>query len=86
MIKSMLVAVDGSTQATEEYFSRLLIPYEVHYLRGDSHATILHHASEKGCDLLAMGAFTNRISEALALGTAIEAMLRQSQIPVLLRR
>jgi hypothetical protein len=47
MIKSMLAAVDDSTQATEAYFSRLLIPYEVHYLRRDSHATILHRASEK---------------------------------------
>jgi nucleotide-binding universal stress UspA family protein len=76
----------GSLVEAETYFSRLPISYEVHYLQGDSHALILQHASEKGCDLLVMGAFTNLLSEALALGTATEAMLRQSQIPVLVHR
>jgi nucleotide-binding universal stress UspA family protein len=75
-----------SLKDAEEYFSGLLIPYELHYSRGDSHAIILQHALERGCDLLVMGTFTDRLSEALALSTATEATLGQSQIPVLVRR
>jgi nucleotide-binding universal stress UspA family protein len=70
----------------EEYLSQLPVSYEIHYLRGDSHEVILQHASEKGCDLLAMGAFTNLISDALARGTATETILRLSQIPALIHR
>jgi len=70
----------------EEYLSRLQVSYELHYLRGDSYAVILQHAYEEGCDLLSMGAFTNLLSDVLALGAATETMLRQSQIPVLIHR
>jgi nucleotide-binding universal stress UspA family protein len=70
----------------EEYLSRLPVPYEVHYLRGDTHAVILQHASEKGCDLLFMGAFNKLTPDVLALGAATETILKQSQIPVLIHR
>ena len=73
----------ASLKEAEEFFSRLPISYEVHYLEGDSHAVILQYALEKNCDLLAMGAFANGLYEELALGTTTEEMLRQSQIPVL---
>lgn len=75
-----------SVKKAEEYLASMQIPYQIHYLHGDTHAAILQHAAEKNCDLLVMGAFTNLLSEMLALGTATEAMLRQSQIPVLVRR
>lgn len=70
----------------EEYLSQLPVSYELHYLRGDTHAVILQHASEEGCDPLSMGAFTNPLSDVLAFGTATETILRQSQIPVLIHR
>lgn len=70
----------------EEYFARLSIAHELHYLQGDTHALILQHAAERGCDLLSMGAFANRQLESLALGTTTEAILRQSQIPVLVHQ
>jgi nucleotide-binding universal stress UspA family protein len=70
----------------EEYFSRLEVSYESHYLRGDTHAAILQHASEKGCDLLSMGALTNLMSNALAPCTATDTILRRSQIPALIHR
>jgi nucleotide-binding universal stress UspA family protein len=70
----------------EEYLSLLPVAYELHYLRGYKFEAILQHASEKGCDLLSMGAFTSLMSDVLALGTATGTMLRQSQIPVLIHR
>jgi nucleotide-binding universal stress UspA family protein len=62
------------------------VSYITHYLEGDSHAVILKHAKEKECDLLAMGAFSDRDVEVLALGTTTEAMLGQSHIPVFVHR
>jgi nucleotide-binding universal stress UspA family protein len=70
----------------EEYLSSLPVSYELHYLRGDTYAVILQHASEEGCDLLSMGAFTNLLSDVLALGAATETILRLSQIPTLIHR
>jgi nucleotide-binding universal stress UspA family protein len=76
----------NSLKEAEEYLSRLPVPYNVHYLRGDTHAVISQHASEEGCDLLFMGASTKLMSDVLGLGTATETILRQSQIPVLIHR
>jgi nucleotide-binding universal stress UspA family protein len=76
----------NSLKEAEEYLSRLPVPYNVHYLRGDTHAVISQHAFQEGCDLLFMGAPTKLRSDVLGLGTATETILRQSQIPALIHR
>jgi nucleotide-binding universal stress UspA family protein len=75
-----------SLKRAAEYLDRHSVPFETTYLRGKSHARILEHAREKGCDLLVMGAFADKAVEVLALGTTTEAMLRMSHIPVLVHR
>jgi len=56
----------------------------MHYLSGDNHALIIDHLKEKNCDLLAMGAFDNRVADSLSLGTTTEYLMRNSPVPVLL--
>ena len=69
-----------------EYLQRHSVRYETVYLEGDSHIALLKLAGERECDLLAMGAFTDRVVEAQGLGTTTEAVLRLSRIPILVHR
>jgi nucleotide-binding universal stress UspA family protein len=76
----------ASLEQANDYLARYSIIFETAYLEGDSHVAILEHATQKACDLLAMGAFADRDVEVLALGTTTEALLRLSHIPVLVHR
>jgi nucleotide-binding universal stress UspA family protein len=65
------------------YFQQFHVPVSIHYLVGDSHSLIIDHAKENNCDLLAMGAYDNRLADTLALGTTTEYLMRNSPVPVL---
>jgi nucleotide-binding universal stress UspA family protein len=65
------------------YFKDFPVPLSTHYLVGDSHAVIIEHAKQNNCDLLAMGAYDNRLADSLALGTTTEYLMRNSPAPVL---
>jgi len=65
------------------YFDKLPVQLSSHYLVGDSHSAIIEHTKERNCDLLAMGAYDNRLAESLALGTTTEYLIHNSPVPVL---
>jgi len=77
--------MDSLKQASA-YLARYQINFTTHYMEGDSHLSILEHAKQKECDLLAMGAFADREVEALALGTTTEAMIGHASIPVMVHK
>ena len=76
---------DPTTALTEvvRLFKDIPVLLSTHYLVGDSHSLIIEHAKEKNCDLLAMGAYDNRLAESLALGSTTEYLMRNSPVPVL---
>lgn len=81
-----IVEEDEPTTALKEvitYFDGFPVKVSTHYLVSDSHAVIIDHAKEKNCDLLAMGAYDNRLADSLALGTTTEYLMRNSPVPVL---
>jgi nucleotide-binding universal stress UspA family protein len=81
-----LVGEGEPTTALKEvtsYFKDFPVPLSTHYLVGDSHAVIIEHAKQNNCDLLAMGAYDNRLADSLALGTTTEYLMRNSLVPVL---
>jgi nucleotide-binding universal stress UspA family protein len=81
-----LVGEGEPTTALKEvtsYFKDFPVPLSTHYLVGDSHAVIIEHAKQNNCDLLAMGAYDNRLADSLALGTTTEYLIRNSPVPVL---
>ena len=65
------------------YFKNYPVRLSTHYLTGDSHAVIIEHAKEIGCDLMVMGAYDNRLADGLALGTTTDYLVRNSPVPVL---
>ncbi len=65
------------------YFEGLPVHVDTHYLQSDSHSVIIDHAKEKNCDLMAMGAYANRVADGLSLGTTTEYLIRSSPVPVL---
>ncbi|HEX6187181.1 MAG TPA: universal stress protein [Pyrinomonadaceae bacterium] len=81
-----MVEEGESTTALKEvvsYFKNYPVRLSTHYLTGDSHAVIIEHAKESGCDLMVMGAYDNRLADSLALGTTTDYLLRNSPAPVL---
>jgi nucleotide-binding universal stress UspA family protein len=66
-----------------EYFKQYPVHLSTHYLVGDSHSLILDHLKEAKCDLMAMGAFDNKVADRLALGSTTEYLMRNSPVPVL---
>jgi nucleotide-binding universal stress UspA family protein len=76
----------NSLKDASDYLSSHPISFTTHHLEGESHLSILEHAKQKECDLLAMGAFGDKKVEVLALGTTTEAMVGHSHIPVLVHR
>ncbi len=84
-----MVEEGESTTALKEvvsYFKNYPVRLSTHYLTGDSHAVIIEHAKEIGCDLMVMGAYDNRLADSLALGTTTDYLLRNSPVPVLVHR
>jgi nucleotide-binding universal stress UspA family protein len=65
------------------YFKNYPVRLSTHYLTGDSHAVIIEHAKEIGCDLMVMGAYDSRLADSLALGTTTDYLVRNSPVPVL---
>ena len=81
-----MVEEGESTTALKEvvsYFKNYPVRLSTHYLTGDSHAVIIEHAKEIGCDLMVMGAYDNRLADSLALGTTTDYLVRNSPVPVL---
>jgi nucleotide-binding universal stress UspA family protein len=81
-----MVEEGESTTALKEvvsYFKNYPVRLSTHYLTGDSHAVIIEHAKEIGCDLMVMGAYDNRLADSLALGTTTDYLVRNSPAPVL---
>ncbi len=81
-----MVEEGESTTALKEvvsYFKDYPVHLSTHYLTGDSHAVIIEHAKEIGCDLMVMGAYDNRLADSLALGTTTDYLVRNSPVPVL---
>ena len=81
-----MVEEGESTTALKEvvsYFKDYPVRLSTHYLTGDSHAVIIEHAKEIGCDLMVMGAYDNRLADSLALGTTTDYLVRNSPVPVL---
>ena len=81
-----MVEEGESTTALKEvvsYFKDYPVRLSTHYLTGDSHAAIIEHAKEIGCDLMVMGAYDNRLADSLALGTTTDYLVRNSPVPVL---
>ncbi len=81
-----MVEEGDSTTALKEvvsYFKNYPVRLSTHYLTGDSHAVIIEHAKELGCDLMVMGAYDNRLADSLALGTTTDYLVRNSPVPVL---
>lgn len=81
-----MVEEGESTTALKEvvsYFKNYPVRLSTHYLTGDSHAVIIEHAKESGCDLMVMGAYDNRLADSLALGTTTDYLVRNSPVPVL---
>jgi nucleotide-binding universal stress UspA family protein len=81
-----LVGEGEDTVALKEvllYFQQFQVPVSIHYLVDDSHSVIIDHLRENNCDLLAMGAYDNRLADSLALGTTTEYLMRNSPVPVL---
>ena len=66
-----------------DYFQDFPVHVSAHYLIGDSHTVIIDHVKENNCDLMAMGAYDNRLADSLALGTTTEYLMRNSPVPVL---
>lgn len=84
-----MVEEGESTTALKEvvsYFKNYPVRLSTHYLTGDSHAVIIEHAKEIGCDLMVMGAYDNRLADSLALGTTTDYLVRNSPVPVLVHR
>jgi nucleotide-binding universal stress UspA family protein len=80
-----MVEEGESTTALKEvvsYFKNYPVHLSTHYLTGDSHAVIIEHAKESGCDLMVMGAYDNRLADSLALGTTTDYLVRNSPVPV----
>jgi nucleotide-binding universal stress UspA family protein len=81
-----MVEEGDSTTALKDvvsYFKNYPVRLSTHYLTGDSHAVIIEHAKEIGCDLMVMGAYDNRLADSLALGTTTDYLVRNSPAPVL---
>ena len=81
-----MVEEGESTTALKDvvsYFKDYPVHLSTHYLTGDSHAVIIEHAKEIGCDLMVMGAYDNRLADSLALGTTTDYLVRNSPVPVL---
>jgi len=81
-----MVEEGDSTTALKDvvsYFKNYPVRLSTHYLTGDSHAVIIEHAKEIGCDLMVMGAYDNRLADSLALGTTTDYLVRNSPVPVL---
>lgn len=81
-----MVEEGESTTALKDvvsYFKNYPVRLSTHYLTGDSHAVIIEHAKEIGCDLMVMGAYDNRLADSLALGTTTDYLVRNSPVPVL---
>jgi nucleotide-binding universal stress UspA family protein len=81
-----MVEEGESTPALKDvvsYFKSYPVRLSTHYLTGDSHAVIIEHAKEIGCDLMVMGAYDNRLADSLALGTTTDYLVRNSPAPVL---
>jgi nucleotide-binding universal stress UspA family protein len=81
-----MVEEGESTTALKEvvsYFKNYPVRLSTHYLTGDSHAVIIEHAKEIGCDLMVMGAYDNRLADSLALGITTDYLVRNSPVPVL---
>ena len=81
-----MVEEGESTTALKDvvsYFKNYPVRLSTHYLTGDSHAVIIEHAKETGCDLMVMGAYDNRLADSLALGTTTDHLVRNSPVPVL---
>jgi len=81
-----MVEEGESTTALKEvvsYFKNYPVRLSTHYLTSDSHAVIIEHAKEIGCDLMVMGAYDNRLADSLALGTTTDYLVRNSPVPVL---
>jgi nucleotide-binding universal stress UspA family protein len=81
-----MVEEGESTTALKDvvtYFKNYPVRLSTHYLIGDSHAVIIEHAKEIGCDLMVMGAYDNRLADSLALGTTTDYLVRNSPVPVL---
>jgi nucleotide-binding universal stress UspA family protein len=81
-----MVEEGESTTALKDvvsYFKSYPVRLSTHYLTGDSHAVIIEHAKEIGCDLMVMGAYDNRLADSLALGTTTDYLVRNSPVPVL---
>jgi len=81
-----MVEEGESTTALKDvvsYFKNYPVRLSTHYLTGDSHAVIIEHAKEIGCDLMVMGAYDNRLANSLALGTTTDYLVRNSPVPVL---
>ena len=81
-----MVEAGESTTALKDvvsYFKNYPVRLSTHYLTGDSHAVIIEHAKEIGCDLMVMGAYDNRLADSLALGTTTDYLVRNSPVPVL---
>lgn len=80
-----MVEEGESTTALKDvvsYFKNYPVRLSTHYLTGDSHAVIIEHAKEIGCDLMVMGAYDNRLADSLALGTTTDYLVRNSPVPV----
>jgi len=81
-----MVEEGESTTALKDvvsYFKNYPVRLSTHYLTSDSHAVIIEHAKEIGCDLMVMGAYDNRLADSLALGTTTDYLVRNSPVPVL---
>ena len=81
-----MVEEGESTTALKDvvsYFKNYPVRLSTHYLTGDSHAVIIEHAKEIGCDLMVMGAYDNQLADSLALGTTTDYLVRNSPVPVL---
>ena len=81
-----MVEEGESTTALKDvvsYFKNYPVRLSTHYLTGDSHAVIIEHAKEIGCDLMVMGAYDNRLADSLALGTTTDYLVHNSPVPVL---
>jgi nucleotide-binding universal stress UspA family protein len=81
-----MVEEGDSTTALKDvvsYFKNYPFRLSTHYLTSDTHAVIIEHAKEIGCDLMVMGAYDNRLADSLALGTTTDYLVRNSPVPVL---
>ncbi len=84
-----IVMIGNAVEALQQAAAKLTTSgFDVvsHQLDGDAAPTLANHAREHDIDLLVMGAYGHSRIRHLVVGSTTTAILRQSQIPVLVLR